>query len=164
MELVKVTTMRYGSMILVLLLLVVASACGRGIITAPARTPAGAVQPDEGPKSAPSLVRHPSSAPPLKPLHAPEPDYPLMAKRRRIQGIVRFEAWIATDGTIKNLRLIDGHPLLVRAAMDSARRWRFRPITLKGEPVEVLTEIRVVFELDRADKLPRPAIPISQNE
>lgn len=77
----------------------------------------------------------------------PTPDYPTLARAARIQGVVRLEAVISIDGTIQNLRLISGHPLLVPAALEAVARWRYQPTLLNREPVEVLTEIDVNFRL-----------------
>ncbi len=78
-----------------------------------------------------------------------EPKYPLIAIRARVQGTVRLGAVIAKDGHIENLQLIEGHPLLVEAAMNAVRQWHYRPYTLSGEPVEVETTVIVNFHLDR---------------
>jgi protein TonB len=66
----------------------------------------------------------------------------------RIQGSVRLEAVISTDGTIQNLRTLAGHPLFVKAAIDAVARWRYQPTLLNGDPVEVITEIDVNFALE----------------
>lgn len=78
-----------------------------------------------------------------------DPEYPPLARQARIQGVVRFTAVIGTDGTIQNLQLISGHPLLVPAAQEAVRTWKYRPTFLNGEPVEVITQIDVPFRLDR---------------
>jgi TonB family protein len=77
----------------------------------------------------------------------PHPEYPPLAKMARIQGVVRMDAVIGKDGTIQDLKVISGHPLLVRAALDAVQRWRYQPTLLNGEPVEVATEIDVNFTL-----------------
>jgi protein TonB len=82
-------------------------------------------------------------------IYGPKPDYPQLAKLARIQGTVRLEALIATDGTIKHLRIKSGHPLLVKAALEAVERWRYRPTLLNGQPVEVETEIEVNFALEQ---------------
>jgi protein TonB len=56
----------------------------------------------------------------------PKPVYPDLARKARIQGMVRLTAIISRDGSIQNLTLVSGHPLLVQGAMDSVRRWRSR--------------------------------------
>ncbi len=76
-----------------------------------------------------------------------KPEYPPLAKLARVQGTVRLEAVIASDGTIKDLKVVQGHPLLVKAALEAVSRWRYQPTLLNGEPVEVLTEIDVNFTL-----------------
>jgi periplasmic protein TonB len=75
------------------------------------------------------------------------PQYPEIAKAAGIRGIVVLQATISTDGSIENLRVISGPPMLQQAAMDAVRSWRYRPYLLNGEPVEVETTIRVVFNL-----------------
>ncbi len=77
------------------------------------------------------------------------PPYPPLARQARISGTVRFTAIIARDGTIQNLTLVSGHPLLVRAATDAVRQWRYRPTLLNGEPVEVIAPIEVIFTLNQ---------------
>ncbi|TAM81715.1 MAG: energy transducer TonB [Acidobacteria bacterium] len=82
-------------------------------------------------------------------IYGPKPEYPQLAKTARIQGTVRLEALIATDGTIKDLKVLSGHPLLVKAALEAVERWRYRPTLLNGQPVEVETEIDVNFAMEQ---------------
>jgi tetratricopeptide (TPR) repeat protein len=63
----------------------------------------------------------------------------------QVAGDVRFTAIIGRDGTIQNLELISGHPLLVEAARKAAETWLYRPTLLNGTPVEVVTTITVSF-------------------
>jgi protein TonB len=81
-----------------------------------------------------------------------DPGYPPAAVQLRIQGTVEFNAVIAKDGHVERLRLICGHPLLVRAAREAARQWVYRPVKVFGEPVRVLTKIPVRFQLDPSGK------------
>jgi protein TonB len=76
-----------------------------------------------------------------------QPDYPALARQVRVQGQVVLRAMISREGTIENLQVLSGHPMLVRAAVDAVRQWRYRPYLLNGEPVEVETEVRVNFIL-----------------
>lgn len=78
-----------------------------------------------------------------------EPKYPPLAIVARIQGPVVLEAVISKAGTIENLRLVSGHPMLARAALDAVSQWRYRPYLLNGDVIEVETEIRVNFFLAR---------------
>jgi protein TonB len=80
-------------------------------------------------------------------IYQPKPEYPEIAKMTRTEGTVEFEAVIGKDGTIEELKVLRGHPLLVKAALDAVRRWRYQPTLLNGEPIEVLTEITVNFKL-----------------
>ena len=84
---------------------------------------------------------------PARLIFQPKPEYPIVAKMARIQGTVRLEAVIGTDGRVENLRVTSGHPLLLKAAVDAVSSWRYQPTLLNGEPVEVLTEIDVIFQL-----------------
>ena len=77
----------------------------------------------------------------------PKPVYPPLARQARIQGTVRFNAIIGKDGTIANLTLVSGHPLLVPAAHAAVKQWVYQPTLLNGEPVEVVTVIDVNFTL-----------------
>jgi protein TonB len=76
-----------------------------------------------------------------------QPDYPEIARQVRVQGPVRLRAIIGKGGTIENLVVESGHPMLVAAAIKAVRQWRYRPYLLNGEPVEVEAEITVNFVL-----------------
>ncbi|HEV2418772.1 MAG TPA: energy transducer TonB [Terriglobia bacterium] len=82
-----------------------------------------------------------------KAIYRPAPAYPPLAKMARLQGVVRLEAVIGKNGRIQNLRVIDGNPLLIEAALDAVKQWRYEPTLLDGVPVEVATEIDVDFNL-----------------
>jgi protein TonB len=76
-----------------------------------------------------------------------QPIYPSLARSARIQGSVLLRAIISRNGTIENLNVISGHPMLVGAAIDAVRQWRYRPYILNDEPVEVETQVTVNFSL-----------------
>ena len=76
-----------------------------------------------------------------------QPAYPPLARQARIQGTVLLQAETSKDGTIENLRLISGHPMLAPAAIEAVKQWRYKPYILNGEPVEVETQITVNFTL-----------------
>jgi protein TonB len=80
-------------------------------------------------------------------LHRVQPTYPPLARTARVQGSVILAAVIGKDGTIQNLHVISGHPLLTQAALDAVKQWRYRPYILNGEPVEVDTQVTVNFTL-----------------
>lgn len=75
------------------------------------------------------------------------PAYPPIARQVRVQGIVQFSAMIDKDGSIRNLQLVSGHPLLVDAARIAVSQWVYKPTLLNGEPVAVITDITVRFTL-----------------
>lgn len=75
------------------------------------------------------------------------PTYPALARSARLQGQVVLQAVISKQGTIENLRVLAGHPMLVPAAIEAVRQWRYKPYILNNEPVEVETQITVNFSL-----------------
>lgn len=80
-------------------------------------------------------------------VHRVQPVYPPLARQARIQGSVVLRAVIDREGKVTNLQLISGHPLLVQAAIEAVRQWRYRPYILNEQPVEVETQITVRFTL-----------------
>jgi protein TonB len=80
-------------------------------------------------------------------LHKVIPLYPPLARAARIAGVVQLVGRIGTDGRIRELQLVSGHPLLARAALDAVSQWVYRPTLLSGEPVEVIAPITVTFTL-----------------
>ena len=80
-------------------------------------------------------------------LHRVQPVYPTIARLGKIQGPVELRAVISRAGTIENLAVVGGHPLLVASAIAAVRQWRYRPYLLNGEPIEVETDITVNFVL-----------------
>ncbi len=80
-------------------------------------------------------------------IHRLEPTYPPLARAARVQGDVVLSAIIDSSGQIKNLQLVSGHPMLVPAALDAVKQWRYKPYLLNGQPVEVETTITVIFTL-----------------
>lgn len=76
-----------------------------------------------------------------------QPVYPSLARSARIQGSVVLFAVISKAGAIDNLRVLSGHPMLVPAAIEAVRQWRYRPYILNSEPIEVETQITVNFLL-----------------
>jgi len=99
------------------------------------------------PKATPQRIRVGGQVQQARLINRPTPVYPPLAKQARIQGTVRLQAIIAKDGSINQLEVQSGHPLLVQSALDAVRQWRYQPTLLNGEPVEVVTTIDVVFTL-----------------
>jgi TonB family protein len=76
-----------------------------------------------------------------------QPIYPALARQIRVQGVVTLEAIIATDGTIQQLRVLNGHPLLAPSVVQAVQQWMYSPTVLNGKAVEVKTTIEVRFTL-----------------
>lgn len=83
----------------------------------------------------PKLIRH------------VEPVYPSIARQARIQGDVRIDAIISTSGRVVEMKVLSGHPLLVRAALDAVRRWLYEPTLLNEQPIPVVLEVTVRFRM-----------------
>ena len=77
----------------------------------------------------------------------PSPIYPVLAHQAGIQGSVLLHAVLDKDGRVSELQVISGHPLLVQAALNAVKQWRYQPTLLNNEPVEVDTTITVTFVL-----------------
>jgi len=76
-----------------------------------------------------------------------EPTYPPLAQQARIQGVVVLTAIIDKGGNIQHLQVVSGHPLLVPAAIEAVKQWRYKPFLLSGQPVEVETTVTVSFHV-----------------
>jgi TonB family protein len=85
------------------------------------------------------------------------PVYPPIAKAAHVSGTVVLQATISKAGTIENLRVVSGPPLLQQAALEAVKTWRYRPYLLLGKPVEVETTVNVIFTLGDQPPAPAPA-------
>jgi protein TonB len=84
-----------------------------------------------------------------KMIHRVIPEYPKFARDMRISGVVRLVGIIGRDGKVRELKVVQGHPLLVNAAVSAVGQWLYSPTLLNGEPVEVIAPIDVNFTLSR---------------
>jgi len=96
---------------------------------------------------APAHIRIGGTVQAVKLLVKPAPVYPPLAKQAAVEGVVKLQALIGKDGTIENLSVISGHPLLVPSALEAVQRWVYEPTLLNGAPVGVETEIDVNYTL-----------------
>jgi len=78
-----------------------------------------------------------------------QPTYPRPAVAARIEGTVLLAAVVDMQGRITQLHALSGHPLLVPAAIEAVKQWRYRPYILNGNPVEVETQVSVIFTLQQ---------------
>jgi len=76
-----------------------------------------------------------------------QPVYPPQAMQMHIQGAVQVLATISKEGRITTVKILNGDPILSRAAADAVSQWRYKPYFLNGEPVEIQTQIVVNFKL-----------------
>jgi TonB family protein len=76
---------------------------------------------------------------------SPPPSYPPLAKAAGVQGTVKLQILIGTDGHVKNVTVISGHPLLITAAMNAAKLYVYKPTLLNGQAAEVLTDVEIDF-------------------
>lgn len=77
-----------------------------------------------------------------------QPTYPPAAKEARIQGTITLETMISEQGDVESLRASNGPFALVEAAYDAVRQWKFKPYLQNREPVDVVADIEVVFNLN----------------
>lgn len=101
------------------------------------------------PKMTPKRITVGGNVVAAKKINDIRPTYPPLARQTRIQGTVRLHAIIAKDGSIQQLEVLSGHPLLVQSALDAVKQWRYQPTLLNGEPVEVDTTVDVIFSLNQ---------------
>lgn len=102
-------------------------------------------------------LRVTSEAQRLKLVHVVQPILPVDV---HVKGTVVLRAAIARDGSVFALEYVSGPPLLIDAAMNAVRQWRYQPTKLDGRAMEVETTIGVVFRFDKSGKLePQPDTP-----
>ena len=80
-------------------------------------------------------------------IHDVPPQYPPEAGRERIEGTVVLMAVIGKDGSVQDVQVVSGLPLLAQAAIDAVKQWRYKPYLLNGEPVEIDSRITINFTL-----------------
>jgi protein TonB len=76
-----------------------------------------------------------------------EPDYPLLAIRAQVQGVVILEAVVDSQGRVEDVRVLRSIPLLDRAAIEAVRQWRYSPLLLNGKPERFVLTVTVSFSL-----------------
>jgi TonB family protein len=60
-----------------------------------------------------------------------EPVYPPLARKMNLSGTVKVEIVVAPNGTVKDAKVVGGHPVLANAALEAVRKWRFEPASLE---------------------------------
>lgn len=79
-------------------------------------------------------------------------DYPDSWKQQGIQGVVHLRATITKEGTVRDVTVVDGVPLLVKSAETAFKKWRYKPTTVDGVPVDVQTTVAFTFALNPVKK------------
>ena len=114
---------------------------------------------DNGSTSAPESNSQPSATAPAKTVHIPSdviaasilshpaPVYPPRARATHVQGEVVLHAMIDKEGKVSQVQVLSGDDLLSPAAADAVRQWRYKPILVDGEPIDVDTTITITFAL-----------------
>ncbi len=115
--------------------LTVSSTPGSGALSALAKSTGGAK---------PSMLTQ-SDLEPVTVIKRVAPVYPIIAKQRRMSGILVVQAQVGKDGKVSNLQLISGPPIFRDAAFDAIKQWQFKPATLNGQPIDQATQIRLQF-------------------
>jgi protein TonB len=122
--------------------------------------PSGVLSEVLGTRSVPVLAKTPESTPikrirvasrvaEANLIHDVAPQYPPEAGRARVEGTVVLMAVIGKDGSVQDVRVESGLPILAQAAIDAVKQWRYRPYLWNGEPVEVDSRITINFTLSR---------------
>jgi periplasmic protein TonB len=113
----------------------------------------GVIIPDSlkaSPSTSPASSLEPSSIPEATSLglliHKVDPDYPQQALAQHLEGPVVLQAWIARDGTVRDLKLVKGYFVLGRAAFDAVKQWRFKPYSPNGKALDFQTVLTVNFK------------------
>jgi protein TonB len=76
-----------------------------------------------------------------------EPEYPPLAVRARVQGVVILEALVDREGRVESVRVLRSIPLLDNAAIAAVRQWRYSPLMLNGQPERFVLTVTLSFSL-----------------
>ena len=113
---------------------------GAGSVPVPAKAPE--------PKPA-KRIRIASQVAEANLIHDVPPQYPPEAGRERIEGTVVLMAVIGKDGSVEEVQVVSGLPLLAQAAIEAVKQWRYKPYLLNGDPTEIDSRITINFTLSR---------------
>jgi periplasmic protein TonB len=134
--------MKNAGLIAVLLLSGLLCASGmQSAVPSPTPTPT-----QESPKQ-PKRIRISSGVANSMLRHNVEPVYPSEARARHITGDVLLRILIDTSGNVTDVRVEKGQPILVDAAVEAVKQWKYRPYVLNGEPVEADAPIKIRFQM-----------------
>jgi len=86
---------------------------------------------------------------PAVPIKQPVPVYPPLARTANVEGSVILHGVVSERGDIQDIEVVSGHPMLVRAAIDGVKKWKYRPARLNGQPIPCPIDVTVNFVLQR---------------
>ena len=86
-------------------------------------------------------------------IHRVEPVYPELARKARVSGVVLLQVTVDEQGGVAEVKLVSGHPLLNRAAVNAVCQWKYSPMLLNGQPVQVVSTVTVSFVLKFVESL-----------
>jgi TonB family protein len=76
-----------------------------------------------------------------------QPEYPSIARQLKVQGTVELNVVVAENGSVAKVDIVSGNPMLTVAAADALKRWKFKPFTEDGKPIQIMAPITVDFKL-----------------
>jgi TonB family protein len=79
--------------------------------------------------------------------HAVPPVYPDVARRAGVEGDVVLRVFVSSEGRVTNLEVLEGPPILARAAVEAVQRWQYQSLRINGHPASVVTTMVVAFRL-----------------
>jgi len=118
-----------------------------GVIGGARSTAAGPVAPKDVKSRAPVRIGGHVREPQL--IHRVEPTYPALARQTHMQGTVLIDAVLDEHGNVVEMKVLSGPPLLIQAAIDAVKQWKYEPTYLNDEPVAVAMSISVTFRLSQ---------------
>ncbi len=108
-----------------------------------------AAQKEKTPQEVPQRVRVSKEAMEARLVRKVDPKYPKEAKKYRVVGTVVFRILVDRDGRVSEIKLLRGDPVFVQAATEAVRKWRYEPVAIRGQHVEVETEAECEFSLKK---------------
>ena len=103
------------------------------------------IPPPPPPKPVQKIVRVGSGLKAPRQTYSVDPVYPPLAMEARITGTVIVDAVIDEHGNVVQARVVNGHPLLIEAALRAVQQWKYEPTSLNGQPVSVELQVQVHF-------------------
>jgi protein TonB len=88
---------------------------------------------------------------PPRAVSKPFPAYPTLARQTKVQGVVAIDAVLDTEGNVVEMRALSGHPLLIPAALEAVKQWKYEPTYLNDQAIAVQLIVTVTFQLEHPE-------------